>query len=63
LVFKGVLANGIDKQQAISVFAKLFSVTQADAEVRFFTKEIVIKQLTDKKQLITISPNYNKWVL
>ncbi len=49
LVFKGVLTNGIDKQQAISIFAKLFSVTEDDAEVRFFSKDIVIKQLADKK--------------
>ncbi len=49
LVFKGVLTNGIDKQQAIAIFAKLFSVTQDDAEVRFFSKDIVIKQLEDKK--------------
>ncbi len=49
LVFKGVLTNAIDKQQAITIFAKLFSVTEDDAEMRFFSRAIVLKQLTDKK--------------
>ena len=48
LVFQGELTQKIDKKQAVVIFSKLFSMKEEDAERRFFSKDIIIKKLTDK---------------